>query len=98
MVQDSMAISANMVRVKKYRMVVYFHTNIIFSQDVLHDSIFFLNLKLVLLDSMATAASLLATAMARPSVMPGRASVSVLQVIMGSTVRKVRNSLQVESL
>lgn len=41
---------------------------------------------------MATAANLHANAMARPSVMPGRVGVSVLQVIKGSTVRKVRNS------
>lgn len=52
----------------------------------------FLNLKLVLLDSMATAANLHATAMARPSVTPGRVGVSVLRVIKGSTVRRVRNS------
>lgn len=41
---------------------------------------------------MATAANLLVTARARPSVMPGRVSVSVFRVIKGSTVGRVRRS------
>lgn len=63
-----------------------------FQYDCSFFILIFLNLKLVHLDSMATAANLLVTVMARLSVMSGRVPVSVLQVIKGSTVRKVRSS------
>lgn len=96
MLQDSTGISANMVSAKKYRMVLYCHTNITVSsmscQVYLFVCLLIYNFKLVLLDSMATVANLHVTAMARPSVMPGQVGVSVLQVIKGITVRKVRDS------